>query len=147
MSHVETLIERVTGINKATPDAHGNYLVQYRGGNYCIRVDDSRDQPIVRIFTPVVTDLGASPGLFEALNNVNTQLEFCRCFHVSECVSIEAEHLGATIRTEDFQELVDRVAAASAALGSALTKEFGGRRAFAEADRPKDTELMTGLYL
>ena len=33
-SHVETLIERLTGVKKAEPDADGDYPIRYRSALY-----------------------------------------------------------------------------------------------------------------
>lgn len=150
-SHVETLIERVTGVDKAIPDSDGDYPMRFRDTLYWVRVAGNEEQPIVRVFSQVLSNLTPSPELYEAVNQVNARLGFCRCFFLEDRVVIETEHLGLTIRTDDFRELTHNVAAASACFGSILSERFGGRRPFdaepAEEEGPSAHTAPTGLYL
>lgn len=93
-SHVETLIERITGTDRARPDDDGDYPARYRDAAYYVRVAGTDDRPIVRVFSTVVADIEPTPGLYEAINDINSQLGFCRSFWVKGQVLIEAEHLG-----------------------------------------------------
>src|SRR3954466_10844053 len=96
-SHIETLIERVTGVEKATPDEDGDYPVRYKDARYYVRVAGNDERPIVRVFSTVVDVIEPSPDLYEAINDINSRLGFCRCFWVENQVLIETEHLGLTI--------------------------------------------------
>ncbi|MGH3277197.1 MAG: hypothetical protein ACRDNZ_23070, partial [Streptosporangiaceae bacterium] len=49
-AYVETLIERLTGADKAVPDHDGDYPVQYRSALYYIRVVGGR-VPVVQVFS------------------------------------------------------------------------------------------------
>jgi len=148
ISHVETVIERVTGIDRATPDSDGDYQVLYRGGHYYVRIVEIGDQPIVRVYSPVIKDLEASPELFEAVNYINTRLNFCRCFLVGDSVMIETEHLGTTIRSDDFRMLSEHVTAATAVFGRMLVEKFGGMAAPDETlGDSSSIEPVPGLYL
>lgn len=147
-SHMETLIERVTGVDKANADHDGDYPVRFRDALYYVKVAGTDDRPIVRVFSTVVADVDPNPDLYEAINDINTRLGFCRCFWVSGQVLIETEHLGMTIKTDDFFELADNVASASNYFGPKLAERFGGKLAFddskgAEYDEPP----LPGMYL
>lgn len=147
-SHVETLIERVTGIDKALPDPDGDYPVRFRDALYFVRVDGDGDEPVVRVYSPVLLDVPASAELFEAINAVNASLGFCRCLLLDDRVVIEAEHLGLTLRTDDFRELTHHVASASDFFGSTLIQRFGGRRPLADLpDDEDEAPKRTGMYL
>lgn len=150
-SHVEMLIERVTGVNKAIPDSDGAYPVRFQDALYWVSVTGNGEQPVVRVFSQVVSNLAPRPELYEAVNQVNACLSFCRCFFLADRVIIETEHLGMTIRTEDFRELTQNVAVASASFGSTLIERFGGRLPFAtdvdEEDVTAAPTAPTGLYL
>jgi len=147
-SHVETLIERITGVDKAIADHDGDYPVRYRAARYYARVAGTDDRPIVRVFSTVVSDIEADADLYEAINNVNTHLGFCRCFWVEGQVLIEAEHLGMTIMTQDFFELADHVASASDHFGPQLVERFGGKLAFEDSKGDEYQEPPSpGMYL
>jgi len=150
-SHVETLIERVTGVDKAIPDNDGDYPVRFRDALYWVRITGSDEQPLVRVFSQVLSDLVPSAELFEAINQINSQLGFCRCFFLEGRVVIETEHLGLTLRTDDFRELAQNVAAASDCFGLTLNERFGGNRPFGdenpEGEFTAPPRCPTGLYL
>jgi hypothetical protein len=147
-SHVETLIERITGIDKAAPDHEGDYPVRYRDARYFVRVAGNDERPIVRVFSTVVADIEPGPELYETINDINTRLGFCRCFWVSGQVLIEAEHLGLTIRIQDFFELADNVASASDYFGPKLVERFGGKLTFDDSKGDEYVEPPTpGMYL
>lgn len=147
-SHVETLIERITGVNKATADQDGDYPVRYRNARYFVRVAGNDDRPLVRVSSTVVSEIEPSPDLYEAVNDINTRLGFCRCFWLQGQVQIEAEHLGMTIKREDFFELADNVASASDYFGPKLAERFGGKLAFEDSKgEDYDEPPAPGMYL
>lgn len=147
-SHIETLIERITGVDKATADPDGDYPVRYKDALYFIRVAGNDDRPIVRVFSTVVADVEPCPDLYEAVNDINTRLGFCRSFFVNGQVLIESEHLGMTIKTEDLFELTDNVASASNHFGPKLVERFGGKLAFDDSKGDEYVEPPTpGMYL
>lgn len=147
-SHVETLIERITGVEKAAADGDGDYPVRYRDALYFVRVAGNDARPIVRVFSTVVDEVEPTPDLYEAINDINTRLGFCRCFWVQGQVLIETEHLGLTIRTEDFFELADHVGSASSYFGPRLVDRFGGKLAFDDSKGDEYVEPRTpGMYL
>lgn len=147
-SHVETLIERITGIDKAAADHDGDYPVRYKDALYFVRVAGDDARPIVRVFSTVVADVEPSADLYEAVNDINTRLGFCRCFWVNGQILIETEHLGMTIRTEDFFELADNVASASNNFGPRLVERFGGKLVFDNSKGDEYVEPPTpGMYL
>jgi hypothetical protein len=90
-SHVETLIERVVGVEKAMPDDDGDYPVRHRDAVCFVRVTGPEEQPVVRVFSHVVSNVEASPEVYETINEVNTRLSFCRCFLIEDRVYIETD--------------------------------------------------------
>lgn len=152
-SHIESLIERVVGVEKAMPDDDGDYPIRFRDAVYFVRVTGPEEQPLVRVFSHVVSHVTLTSELYELINEVNSKLKFCRCFVIDDRVVIEAEHLGMTLRTDDFRQITEHVAVASDYFGSILAERFDGRRPFssdAEDDRAVDTPpaaVSTGLYL
>lgn len=55
-SHLETLIERLTGVHKATPDAEGD------------------DQPMCRVYAIFSVDVEWTSGLLDTVEAINTRL-------------------------------------------------------------------------
>lgn len=148
-SHVETLIEELTGVDKAEPDGDGDYPIRFRNALYYVRVTNAQ-VPVVQVFSIAVSEIERSDPLLGVLNTMNTQLHFCRTFWVGGQVLIESEHLGMTLEAGDFRECSENVAAASDHLAPLLVEQFGGKLAFenekTESYEPPPLE-QTGLYL
>ncbi len=91
----------------------------------------------------------ASPALYEELNGINTKLHFSRGFWVRGQILFETEHLGMTIKPDDFEALVLDVAEASDYFAPQLAERFGGRLAFEDSKgEGYDEETpLPGLYM
>jgi hypothetical protein len=148
-SHVETLIERLTGIDKAKPDKDGDYPIRYRSALYYVRVDGPQ-KPVVQVFSIAVGDIEFTDALAGELNAINSKLHFCRTFWVRGQVLIESEHLGMSVTEADFRECAFNVAEATDAFAAGLAERHGGQLAFddaKEADYTPPSADGTGMYL
>ena len=65
-AYLESVIEQLTGVDKAVPDHEGDYAVEVGGARYWARVDGS-DPAIVRVYSTVLVGLEPTPELYEAL--------------------------------------------------------------------------------
>jgi hypothetical protein len=128
-SHLETLIERVTGMPKAVADDQGDYLIKTDYASFLARVDGT-DKPIIRMYSVIVKDVPKSSELLDAINDINTQLAFLRAMWVDEYVLIETETLAMTTAPDDFLEMSMRILQASDFFGPAISKQFGGTPSF-----------------
>lgn len=137
-SHVETLIERLTGVGKAIPDADGDYPIRYRSALYYVRVVRAAP-PVVQIFSVALDGIGYSDALARELNEINARVHFCRAFWVHGQVLIEAEQLGPSLTEADFRESALQVAEATDTFAKGLAERHGGRLAFEEAKAPDYT--------
>ena len=137
-SHVETLIERLTGVEKAQADADGDYPIRYRSALYYVRVVRAA-KPVVQIFSVAVDRIQFTDALARELNEINTHLYFCRTFWVGGQVLVEAEHLGTSLTEADFHECALRVAEATDTFAKGLAERHGGRLAFEESKAPEYT--------
>jgi len=135
-SHVETLIERLTGVEKAQADADGDYPIRYRSALYWVRVVRAW-KPVVQVFSVAVDGIQFTDALARELNEINTHLYFCRTFWVRGQVLIEAEHLGPSLTEGDFHECAFRVAEATDAFAKGVAERHGGRLAFDESKTPE----------
>ncbi|HEX9034411.1 MAG TPA: hypothetical protein VF834_21410 [Streptosporangiaceae bacterium] len=137
-SHVETLIERLTGTDKAKPDADGDYAIRYRSALYYVRVVPAW-KPVVQIFSVAVDGIQLTDALARELNDINTRVHFCRVFWVRDQVLVEAEHLGPSLAEADFDQCALNVAEVTDQFATGLAERHGGRLAFEEAKAPEYT--------
>lgn len=135
VSHVETLIERLTGVEKPKTDADGDYPIRYRSALYYVRVVRAW-RPVVQVFSVAVDGVQFTDALARELNEINTRVHFCRAFWVRNQVLVEAEHLGPSLTEPDFDECALHVAEATDAFAKGLAERHGGRLAFDEAKTP-----------
>lgn len=145
-SHVETLIERLTGADKAKADADGDYPLRYRNAEYFVRVANPA-KPVVQVFSAAVDDIELTDALARDLNEINSRLHFCRTFWVGSQVLFEAEHLGSSISELDFNECVQNVASASDHFGPQLAEKHGGRLRYEQSKDEDYQPPLTRLYL
>ena len=90
VSHVEKLIERLTGTDKVKAGADGDYPSRYRSALYYVRVVRAR-LPVVQVFSVAVDGIAFSSGLARELNDINSREHYCRAFWVRDQVLVEAE--------------------------------------------------------
>jgi hypothetical protein len=128
-SHLETLIERLTGVHKAVPDAEGDYSVHLRGATFMTRIDGD-DQPICRIYAVISDGVEKTSELLEALNAINTRLTFLRIIWVRNQILMEGNHLALTMDESEFAAKCNDIANAANAFGDALVSDFGGTARF-----------------
>jgi len=131
-AYLETLIEQLTGTEKAVPDQDGDYSISYRGARYWARVEGEAN-PIVRIYSIVLAQLEPTPELYESLNVINTRMTFLRAFWVDSTVIFEHEHVGHSMQEDEFTNSFTTIASATDFFGPQLHERFGGVAAFHES--------------
>ena len=131
-AYLESVIEQLTGIEKAEPDHEGDYSVELGGARYWARVDGT-DPAIVRVYSTVLMGLEPTPDLYEALNDINARMAFLRAFMVQGMVIFEHEHLGLSMDVEEFANSISTIASASDFFGPQLHEQFGGVQGFHES--------------
>ena len=101
-SHLETLIENLTGVVKAAPDIEGDYAVRLNGATFWARIDGN-DQPICRVYAIISDQVVKSAELLDALNSINSRLIFLRALWVNGQILMEGNFLALTMDVEDFE--------------------------------------------
>lgn len=128
-SHLETLIERLTGITKAIHDEDGDYPFSLAHARFFARVDGDA-QPVFRIFVIPVRNVDKSPELLDALNSINTHLVGLRIMWIDRQVLLEADLRAMSADIAAFGEACQLVAATADHFGPALVENFGGEPFF-----------------
>ena len=148
-AYVESLLERLTGRDKALADADGDYRVRYGDALYFVRLIGDLD-PVVQVFATAVSEIPSSPELLTSLNEINSRIRFARVFWVRDQVLIESDLVGQSIDVVGFDSACRAVATITDHYGPLLAKEFGGKTFFDDEKDdtapPRDTS-QTGLYL
>lgn len=149
-SHVETLLEAVTGKTQVKPDADGDYAVRFQNALYFVRILGA-EHPVVQVFAVAVDGAEPRPELYQVLNGINAQLTFARVFATDGKVVVASELLGESLDAEELGSACAAVAQAADHFGPMLAKDFGGELPFEhqkELDyQPPADAPGTGGYL
>lgn len=92
------------------------------------------DPRFVRIFSPLLHDVDASPELLEALNDINSSISFARVFWFANTVFAATEQLAATLDLDELVNACEVVSTIADHHDNLLLGRFGGRLSFAEDD-------------
>ncbi len=135
-SHLETLIERLTGIEKAAPaDGGGDYFIKIENAGFFARVDGD-EVPVIRVFSVVAKDVEKKPELLESLNEINGSLSFVRTMWMGQQVMFVGESLALNTDVAEFSQLCRTVAMASDHFGPQIVQAHGGKPFFEESKDP-----------
>jgi hypothetical protein len=134
-SHLETLIERITGIEKAAPTETGDYFIKTENAGFFARVDGD-DVPVIRVFSVVAKDVEKTPELLESLNEINAALSFVRTTWSGNQVVIGGEALALSTDVAEFSQVCRTVAMASDHFGPQIVQAHGGKPFFEQSKDP-----------
>jgi hypothetical protein len=134
-SHVETLLEKVTGSAQVKPDADGDYPVRFDKALYFVRVLGN-EHPVVQVFAVAVDGAEARPELFHVLNQINAQLKFARTFNVDGKIVMASELIGESLDVDELSSACAAVAQAADRFGPLIAAEFGGEMPFEREKAP-----------
>jgi hypothetical protein len=97
---VEAALCRFLGVGSIALDPSGNYPVPTGTTMLFVRILPF-EPPVVRVFAPVFRGMAATPELLVALNDLNTELLFCRVLVVNGEVIVATEFRAAGITADD----------------------------------------------
>jgi hypothetical protein len=97
---VEAALCRFLGAPSIALDPSGNYPVPTGTTMLFVRIL-LFEPPVVRVFAPVFRGMAATPELLVALNDLNTELLFCRVLVVNGEVIVATEFRAAGITADD----------------------------------------------
>lgn len=128
-SHVEALCERMLETDELRVGSAGEIAIAQRTAVYRVRVLAEAVRPHVEVSAIVLDDVDADPGLYEALNGINSRASHFRAFWANRKVVFAAEMVGETLAMEDLSCTCDELASAADGEGPALMAVYGGRLA------------------
>lgn len=125
-SHLEVLVEQLLETDDLKVQPDGEIGVEHRSAVWFARVRERGGEPHIEVFSVVVADVDADPGLYEALNDLNRRLSHCRAFHAGRQVVLAGELRGESTTFPDLECLAQEVAFAAHGEGPGLAATFGG---------------------
>jgi hypothetical protein len=118
--------------------------IPIRSGSTVVNVrlmeGDRAGHPVLQVYSPLLSDLDASPELFAKLNEVNANLTFVRAFWLDRQVILVMELLAENLDQDQVAHAVSLMSLAANFWDSELERSFGGKTYFAEEPPPADPD-------
>lgn len=139
------IVRAMTGRDDLSRDQDGDVPLGYRDSVVFVRVFGQ--PPLVRIFSPVVEDLDASPALHQAVAELNRQAELVRWLVDGNAVVVLLDLFGEPLTPQHLVEGCRVIGEVASTTQDRLQAEFGGRTFFGGFSPPKANHPETGGYL
>lgn len=135
---VEKAVAQTLGLEKVSVDEDGDIPVSDGTSVTFVRVLDGPVGPIVRFFSPMVSEVKKSPSLLERLNELNINVPYVQFFWVNDQVMCNLDLDAESLQAEEVGKALGAVVWHANRFDEPLQKEFGGRTAIPaeEAQKP-----------
>ncbi len=127
---VERALAGWLGLDELIRDADGDYPVRIGSALMFVQLLDGVP-PVVRIFSPILRDIDASPTLLEALNEINARIRFGRVLWTGRQVVVAMEITAADLTEAQVVFACTQLGNLADHLDDGLHGRFGGATAFA----------------
>lgn len=117
------------GAERLERDEDGDYAIPVGSALVFVRVGDDR-MPMVGIFSSILTEVEATPGLFTALNDINRRIRFARAFWVAGTIVVATELAAVDISAQQISFTCSQLGSLADHLDDVLHGRFGGGIAF-----------------
>jgi len=127
---VESAIKRWLGLAELARDADGDYPIRVGSALMFVRLLDGVP-PVVRIFSPILHDIGESPALLSAMNEINGRIRFGRVLWTGRQVIVVMELTAVDITADQVAFACIELGNLADHLDDGLHGRFGGSTVFA----------------
>ncbi|HEX6970080.1 MAG TPA: hypothetical protein VF174_14895 [Micromonosporaceae bacterium] len=129
-------------------DADGDISIRAGSAMVFVRVRDT--PPLVDVFSPVLTDVEPTERLYVRLSELTNRMPIGRLYCADDTVWASIPVFGRNFQPVHLMLAVQVMTGLADELDDRLHGEFGGRRFFADGDKPvggSEREHRTGMYL
>jgi hypothetical protein len=131
---IEKTVAQYLGIDEVHVWEDGT--IPIRSGSTVVNVrlvqGENASHPMLQVYSPLLSEVDASPELLSKLNDVNANLAFVRAFWSDGQVILAMELLAESLDRDQVAHAVSLVSLAGNFWDDELNKAFGGRTYFAE---------------
>lgn len=132
---VEEGLRRWLGVGRLARDGDGDYPIPVGSALVFVRVVEGR-LPMVAIFSSILSDVEEGPGLFAALNDINTRIRFARAFWAARTIVVAIDLPAIDITADQIAFACVQLGGLADYLDDALHGRFGGGFAFVGRSTP-----------
>lgn len=142
-ARVKEVVRSVLGVDDVLVDKDGDIPIRSRASVTYVRV--FRDAPVVRVFSPVLWDLGNPSGIEEAVNEINRTTNWVKAVWDNGTVVLFSDVVAHPLAESQLAAAITSVVHRADEMGPALQQRYGGRTAFGAPLPPR--HLPIGGYL
>ncbi len=142
-AQVKELVRSVLGVDEVLVDKDGDIPIRSQASVTYVRV--FQDVPVVRVFSPVLWDLGSPNDIEVAVNDINRTTNWVKAVWENGSVVLFSDVVGDPLAESQLAAAINSVVHRADEMGPALQQRYGGRTAFGAAVPPR--HLPTGGYL
>jgi hypothetical protein len=142
-ARVKEVVRSVVGVDDVLVDKDGDIPIRSQASVTYVRV--FRDAPVVRVFSPVLWDLGNPSGIEEAVNEINRTTNWVKAVWDNGTVVLFSDVVAHPLAESQLAAAITSVVHRADEMGPELQQRYGGRTAFGAPLPPR--HLPIGGYL
>jgi hypothetical protein len=131
-NQVNVVIATLINIKPAELPFNKDGDINIRSGSAMVFVKVRDDPPLIDVFSPVLTEVGASEALFTRLSELMHRMPIGRIYYTSGTVWASIPVIGRDFQPSHLTLAVRVMTGLADELDDRLQSEFGGKRFFAE---------------
>ncbi len=128
LEQVKQAMRPLLGADEVTVDEDGDIPVRYGSVMAYIRV--LKDMPVVRIFSPVIYDIGEPADILATINDINKDVLYAKALWDGKAVLLAADVSGAPLAVQQLQRAYEAISQLADEYAHKLQDRYGGRVAF-----------------
>ncbi|HTX63150.1 MAG TPA: YbjN domain-containing protein, partial [Acidimicrobiales bacterium] len=142
-AQVKEVVRSVLGGADVLVDKDGDIPIRSEASVTYVRV--FKDVPVVRVFSPVLWDLGNPSDIAAAVNDINRTTNWVKAIWENGTVVLFSDVVGEPLAESQLAAAINSVVHRADEMGPVLQRKYGGRTAFGAPLPPR--HLPIGGYL
>lgn len=138
---VKEVVRSLLEVDDVVVDDDGDILIRSEASLTYVRV--FKDAPVVRVFSPVLWDMGSPADIKDTVNDINRTTNWVKAIWDNGTVVLVSDVTGAPLAKPQLTAAINSVVARADEYGPELQQRYGGRMAFGSPLPPRQ-ELLGG---
>lgn len=143
LGQVKEVVRSLLGVDEVAVDDDGDVPIRSEASLTYVRV--FTDAPVVRVFSPVLWDIGDPEDIEETVNDINKATHWVKAIWDRGTVVLFSDVVGSPLAEVQLTAAIESVISRADEYGPQLQQKYGGRTAFGAALPPRQPPI--GGYL
>lgn len=139
LEQVKRVMKPILGVEEIVVDEDGDIPVRY--GNVVVYVRVLKDIPLIKIFSPVVFDIGEPADILKTVNQINQDIPYAKATWNGKAIIFDADVIGVPLAASQLEHAYVAIAQLANEYAKALQERYGGRVTFGPSLPAKETHM------